>query len=463
VAAHERSRSRRIAALGLVLLGLLWVSCAPGLVSSNDGSHVALARALVVHGRTALHEEVALTLWVDRARQGGQDYSDRPPGTAFLAAPAVWLGARLDPVLLRASMESKDVVVNPAAPRYADTYAIRVQRQQQKAAEGEGGSAKAPPLLALQGTALFVALHCAVMGALGIAAVLLLLRRRGASPGAQAFAAASLGLACLWGPYSLVLFSHVTAGTCAIWALLGLELGLGGPGEPPAGSDSAAASTPSAPASLRRAPLVLAGLAAGWAFSADYLVALFVLGLGLAVAPPRRWLALAPWLLLGAAPIVAATLAYHVAAFGSPWSLGYDHHANFSFARERSATFDGNLLYGLWSQWGPGEGAGVLVLCPVMLVGLVGLAARRERWWLVGALPWILLLAAHHTPTGGAAADHRYLVPLMPVLAVGLGLAWMRWIDGSIRIRGRAIAALLVALALASAVLAWRHVLAVWA
>ena len=316
------------------------------------------------------------------------------------------------------------------------------------------------------------------MGALGIAAVLLL-RRRGASPGAQAIAAASLGLACLWGPYSMVLFSHVTAGTCAIWALLGLELGLGGPGEPSVPGDDASAlaststassaatstptaSPPAAAVSLRRAPLVLAGLAAGWACSADYLVALFVLGLGLAVAPPRRWLALAPWLLLGAAPIVAATLAYHAAAFGSPWSLGYDHHANFSFARERSATFDGELLDGLWSQWGLGEGAGVLALCPVMLVGLVGLAARRERWWLVGALPWILLLAAHRTPTGGAAADHRYLVPLMPVLAVGLGLAWMRWVDGSGRLLGRVIATLLVALALASAALAWRHVLAVW-
>jgi len=431
-----------------VLLGLSWIACAPGLVSSNDGSHLALARALVLHGRTALAEEVALTLWVDRARRDGQDYSDRPPGTALLAAPAVWLGAQLDPVLLRTSMETKDVVVSPAAPRYADTYAVRSQRQQQKALETGAPSEQAPPLLALQGTALLVALHCAVMGALGIAAVLLLLRRRGATPAAQAFAAASLGLGCLWGPYSLVLFSHVTAGTCAIWALLGLELGLDAP-------------TSDGPSTVRRAPLVLAGLAAGWAFSADYLVALLVLGLGLATAPPRRWLALAPWLLLGAAPIVAATLAYHAAAFGSPWSLGYDHHANFEFARERSATFDGNPFYGLWSQWGLGEGAGVLALCPVMLVGLAGLFAHRERRWLLGVLPWIVLIAAHRTPTGGAAADHRYLVPLMPMLAVGLGLAWTRWATDSAY--ARVVAVVLVLLAAASAALAWRHVLAVWA
>jgi hypothetical protein len=449
VASPEHSRTRRITILGLVLLGLSWVALAPGLVSSNDGSHLALARALVLRGETRLGDEVALTLWVDRARQGGEDYSDRPPGTAMLAAPAVWLGARLDPVLLEASLESKEIVVTPAAPRYADTYVARVQRHQRKA----------PPLLALQATALFVALHCAVVGALGIAAVVLLLRRRGASPGAQAFAAACLGLACLWGPYSMVLFSHVTAGTCAIWVLLGLELGLDAAPATSADPDGSGSGSPGVPP-VRRAPLVLAGLAAGWAFSADYLVALLVLGLGLATAPPRRWPAIAPWLLLGAAPIVAATLAYHAAAFGSPWSLGYDHHANFAFARERSATFDGNLLLGLWSQWGLGEGAGVLALCPVMLVGLAGLLAHRERRWLLAALPWILLLAAHRTPTGGAAADHRYLVPLMPVLAVGLGLAFSRWAHGPGR--ARLVAAVLVTLAAASAALTWRHVLGVW-
>jgi hypothetical protein len=462
VASLERSRWRRLVVLGLVLLGLGWVALAPGLVSSNDGSHLALARALVLRGQTRLGDEVALTLWVDRARRNGEDYSDRPPGTAFLAAPAVWLGARLDPLLLRASMQSKEIVVAPAAPRYADTYAVRVQRARRAAASVDPGQheaalGKAPPLLALQGTALLVAVYCAGVGALGIAAVLVLLRRRGASPGAQIFAAASLGLACLWGPYSLVLFSHVTAGTCAIGALLGLELGL----DEARTSEPAAGPTIDSAPSVRRGPLVLAGLAGGWAFSADYLVALLVLGLGLAAAPPRRWLAIAPWLLLGAAPIVAATLAYHTAAFGSPWSLGYDHHANFAFARERSATFDGELLQGLWSQWGLGQGAGVLALCPVMLVGLAGLLAHRERRWLLGALPWIVLLAAHRTPTGGAAADHRYLVPLMPLLAVGLGLAFSRWASG--HARGRVIAALLVLFAVTSAVLAWRHVLAVWA
>jgi len=282
--------------------------------------------------------------------------------------------------------------------------------------------------------------------------VLWLLRRRRASPAAQLFAAATLGLGCLWGPYSTVLFSHVTAGTLAAWAVLELELGL----EPRRGEPEADGSAPA----LRRLPLVLAGLCAGWAASADYLVGLLVLGVGLASVPPRRLVALVPWVLVGALPIVAATAAYHTAAFGSPWSLGYDHHASFAFARERLSTFGGNPLHGLWSQWGLGEGAGVLALAPVMLGGVVGLAAGRERRWLLGALPWILLLAAHRTPTGGAAVDHRYLVPLMPLLAVGLGSARSRWAEGPGR--ARVIAGLLLVAAVVSAALGWSHVLSVW-
>jgi len=432
-------RSRRVLALAATLLGLLLIWAAPGLVSSNDGSHLALARALILRGEPSLGDEVALTLWVDRSRRGGTDYSDRPPGTALLAAPAVWVGALLDPSLLRTSLETREVMVKPAATRYAETYALRVQRQRRRGA---------PPLLALQGTVFMLSIHCAAVGLLGVFGVLLLLRRRGLGQPAQVFAALTLGLGCLWGPYSTVLFSHVSAGALLIWAVLGLEVGVGersDDGEVPA---------------LRPWPLLGAGLAAGWATSTDYLVGLLVLGIGLATVPPRRWLRVLPWVLMGAAPIVAITLLYHDAAFGSPFSIGYDHHANFEFARQRLTTFAGNPLTGLWSQWGLGDGAGVLALAPVMVLGVVGLALHGEHRWLLGAVPWISLLALHQTPTGGAGVDHRYLIPLMPLLAVGLGRLWPSETES--RARARAKIAGLVALALASAALSWTHTLSGW-
>lgn len=408
-----------------MMVGCWWYA-ATGLVSSNDGSHLALGRALVLRQSTTIDPEVGLTLWVDRATRDGHQYSDRPPGTAFAAAPAVWIGDKLDRSLLERSVQTRDVVVTPAAPRYAETYAVRSDKLR----------VRGVPLLALQGTALLLALHTALMGALGLWGLDLLLRRREVEPPARLFAAVTLGLATLWGPYATVLFSHVTAGATAIAALAALESAIGASGR------------------ARVTWALVAGLAGAWAGAADYLVALLVAGVFAATIDWRRDAKLLGWLTLGAAPVVIATALYHDAAFGSPLSIGYDHHANFGFARERTSTFDGNPLVGLWTLWGLGADAGVLALAPVTLVGVAGLAASADRRWLLGALPWVVVLAMHHTPAGGASEDHRYLVPLLPLLAVGFGHAWAA---GAAHARARLWATGLTALAIASAALSWLH------
>lgn len=399
-------------------MAVCWGVVATGLVSSNDGSHVALARALALRGETTIDAESQLTLWVDRARREGHDYSDRPPGTAFLAVPAVWIGNTLDPWLLRQSLERKEVLVVPAGARYADTYAIRARGRL--------------PLLALQGTALALAAHTALVGAAGILFVVLLLRRLGVGRGGQIFATATLGLGSLWGPYSTMLFSHGTSATLIAVAVLLCSVDAERP---------------------RRWSALLAGLAGGWAVATDYLLVLAVVPLVLVCVHWRRW----PLVLLGALPIAGLTMAYHSAAFGSVWSIGYDFQTNFEFARSRAATFDGGFLHGLWVLWGAGHGAGVLAQAPVLFVGIAALvAAKRERRWLLALVPWVLVLCFHHTPWGGATRDHRYLIPLLPVLGVGLGLAWQRWVGRSGR-RARLVAAALLALALLSTALVWSH------
>jgi hypothetical protein len=141
----------------------------------------------------------------------------------------------------------------------------------------------------------------------------------------------------------------------------------------------------------------------------------------LAWVKPRRW----GWVLLGTLPLVVVTGAYHMVAFGSPFSIGYDHHTNFEFARERLSTFDGNPLTGAWTLWGLGRGAGVLAQAPILLIGLVGLW-RLERRLVLALAPWAVLLCFHHTPWGGAGVDHRYLVPAAPLLALGVGHLWER-------------------------------------
>lgn len=425
--------TRRIAIPGWLLLALVLWWPTTGIISSNDGSHIALGRALVVRHETTIDPEVALTLWVDRSKRAGHQYSDRPPGTAFLAAPALWIGNRLDPSFLRASLESKDVVVTPAGPRYLDVYTTRPAKV----------GVRAIPILAYQGTALAVGIHTVLVGLLGLWAVARLLARRDVHPYGRAFAVAGLGLATLWGPYSTTLFSHVTAGTMVALMLVALD------------------ALRDAEDPKRRAMLAAAsGLAAGWAASTDYLVGLLALGTALAVVDLRRDARLIPIAILGALPILAATAVYHDAAFGSPLSIGYDHHANFDFARDRGETFAGNPLSGLWIQWGFGEGAGVLALAPLALFGVVGLARSPWRRVFLGALPWVIVLAFHRTPAGGGSEDHRYLIPLLPLLGVGLGALWQGLVTEGAE-RGRIVGIALVLVAAASAFLAWRHFLGI--
>ena len=412
------------------VLGLFYASRTVGLVSSNDGSHVALARALVLRGETAITPEVGLTLWIDRAVRDGQTYSDRPPGTAFAALPAVWVGQHLDAPWGSSSIErmrggqtelESIVVVRPATDRYIATYGKRrVERAE-----------PSPNLISLQGTALAAGLQAALMGALGLAGLLALLRRRGLDLAGQVVVLVSIGTATLWGPYSTMLFSHVTAGALLVWFVWALERLREGEGNPWLAAG-------------------IAGLTGAWAVSSDYALVVAVVPLTLVVGPWRQ-----AWKVgLGALPVVLATAAYHDAAFGSPLSIGYDHHATFGFATSRAATFSGDPLSGLWTLWGAGEGAGVLVMAPILLVAAVGMA--REPRVGLSLLPWALLLCFHRTPTGGAGADHRYLVPAVGLLGLGLAAVWReaeRWGPG----RAKAARVAVVGLAAVSAALVWSH------
>jgi hypothetical protein len=420
----------------VVMLAALWASLASGFVSSNDGSHVALARALVLRGETSIDPEIGLTLWVDRAHRQGHDYSDRPPGTAFAALLAARLGAFVDPTWYATTLarieENADrdidtlVVVRPATEQFMATYG---KRRMQFAA-------RTPNLIELQGTAVAVTIHAAVVGALGLWGVVFLLRRRGVDTYGQLFAAASLGLGTLWGPYSTMLFNHVTAGTSIVLMLLALDH--------------------LRDAESTKPRLVfggLAGLAGAWAIAADYALLVAVVPLVLAESSPRNWLPVA----VGALPIVAFTLAYHQAAFGSPFAIGYDYQANFGFSRERTTTFDGNPVQGAWTLFGFGhDGAGILALSPIAFIGLGGLALAGRRRWLLALAPWAILLTFHATPSGGAGSDHRYLIPALGPAAVGLGMLWQRFATAGDR-RALVYAAIFVGLALVSSGLVWVH------
>jgi hypothetical protein len=422
----ERIPDRWLFAPLFALLALLWSGTATGLLSSNDGSHLALTRALALRGEASIDPDLALTLGVDLAEREGRAYSDRPPGTAFAALPAVWIGDRLDgAALVRASDQARageQVRPLPACPPYIATYAKRFP--------------EAPPLAKRIATGVMIGLHATLLGLLGLVLIDRLLIGLALGRGARLFALASVGAATLWGPYSTALFAHVGTAT----ALVGFLLGVHG--------------LRSSTSGLRTHAIACAtGLAGAWAIACDYLIVLAVVAVTLLAIDWRRW----PMLLLGAAPIVFATLAYHHAAFGSPFAIGYDFHSTFAFARERGSTFGGNPISGLWILLGAGRGAGMLAQAPIALAGLLALGsiARRSESlaWLakvgLGFVPWLLLLACHETPWGGGTADHRYVIPILPLAAIGLALAWEH--AGS----RTWLRVLLLALALGSGVRVW--------
>ncbi|MBC8073404.1 MAG: hypothetical protein IAG13_34105 [Deltaproteobacteria bacterium] len=407
----------------LVAIAITWTLLGRGLVSSNDGSHLALARALVLRHETRIDPDVALTLWIDRAERDGHQYSDRPPGTAFLALPAVWLGAQLDPVLTAKTLEVGELVLTPAADRYAETYVARARKL-----------GRAPTLVQFQGTALLLRIHCALVGVLGLWLLAAWLRARELSRNARAFAVITVAVATLWGPYSTTLFSHVTAGT--MWCAVMLACARSRGDHP-------------------QRWLALAGAAGAWAVATDYLL-IVPIALQLALTIPRRqW----GWLALGAAPLVLATAAYHTAAFGTPWSIGYDHQAHFEFARTRGDTFAGNPLSGAWTLFGLGHGAGVLAQSPVLALAIAGACMTRRWRELAPLVPWLLLLCLHRSPFGGETLDHRYLVPAIPVLAPGLAVIWERWVTHGPRLASLHAFGLLLVGAI-SAVLVWSNFVA---
>jgi hypothetical protein len=138
-------------------------------------------------------------------------------------------------------------------------------------------------------------------------------------------------------------------------------------------------------------------------------------------------------LALGAALPILAIGAYHAACFGSPLRTGYSFLPRAEFASGHARGFMGialpdpralgGLLFGLRR--------GLFALAPITIVGVAGLVAdlrrKSEARLALGLFVVLLLLnAGYYMWWGGAAAGPRHLVPVLPFLGIGLGLAWER-------------------------------------
>lgn len=248
-----------------------------------------------------------------------------------------------------------------------------------------------------------------------VAACALLLILRGQSLSWPAAAAIALLYAlgtCAWS-YSTLLYGHQLAAMFIVLAFALLMDTARGGGD------------------LSTARLVGAGLCVGCAVLAEFPVALAgaVLAVaGLWRARPRWRFA---WFLLGGLPLACVLGAYNAAAFGSPWSSGYDHVALEYYQDQmaegvRGVTFP--RLSSLWLITGS-LSRGLFTGSPFLLLAIPGFvlalrhAPRRAPWITAAAIAVVFLLfnASYFSPEGGNANGPRHLLPAVPFVALLCG------------------------------------------
>lgn len=341
----------------------------------NQNSRFDLIRAIVERGTLRIDAYHGNT--GDKAKRGGHVYSDKAPGLALAAVPAV-AAARV-------------VTGDPTALSYVATVAT-----------------------------------AALPAALAAVLLFLVAVRLGAGQGGAVFAAAVFGLATPAWAYATLLFGHSLA-TFGLVAAFAAAVALG--------------SRSTVAGSRRRDLLLglALGVAAGWATVTEYPSAppaAILAGLGLARAWPGgrgRLLPVAGGIAVGAAACLAALLAYNQAAFGSFLDVGYKHLEGFGGMKEgvMGVTYP---KVSVLQEILVGRFRGLLYFAPILAAAPFGFAlllrrgpARAPAAVAVAIVVYYVLFnSAYKYWNGGWSYGPRHLSPALPFLCLGLAPLWSR-------------------------------------
>jgi hypothetical protein len=350
--------------LALIALGTLPLL---SVESAQDSSRLAVTEQIVLRGKVNIDPYWKQT--IDRAFADGHWYSDKAPGVALLAVPAVEISRAVDAVA-KPSDRHKAVWL-----RAWTLWGLRIWA---------GGVA-------------FLGL-----------AWLLGRVAEGLVAGAGAVTAAVFGVGTMAGslgpttfghlPDALALFAAFVLGTRARrprdWLWVGLLAGIGVLFEYPAG------------------------------------IAALILLVFAALRGGRR---AAAWTIAGGVPAAIVLGGYDWVAFGAPWRLSYRYTDNMFTQQQTQNFFGVGLPtgHGIWTLLF--DGHGLIEVSPVLLAAAAGLVSywRRDRVEAAVAIAipvvFFFYTAGYFLPNGGLSPGPRFAAAALPFLLLGLPFALARW------------------------------------
>ncbi len=332
----------------------------PKIHSANELPRVYLTRALVDEHRIEIDTGVAT--WggtADVSPSSGHSYSNKAPGSSFLAMPA-YAAAKL--------------VTEPSL-----AFSLWLSRV---------FAGIVPAILFLWLLWGFLA-------------------RFAPDPDVRRLVLVAYGLGSMAMTYSILFFSHQLAAVCvgSAW-ILAVEV-----------------------SERKRGLLAMAaaGALAGSALLVDYQAVFAAVPVAvLVVVRIIKWPRIEAMRLVGAAAIgaaipIAILLAYHAAAFGSPWRTGYD--ASTTWASFHQQGFLGITKLRWEAFWGSmmAPDNGLITLAPWLLIAIPGgvtLAKKGERAIVIvsGAVViiYLLFISSINFWRGGWGVGPRYITAMLP-------------------------------------------------